>query len=86
MRILSLLDELHTFSTLRQTRILAAFLLHLFEWIRVPSRCFWMQFSSALFALGPLDDFLELHVTGTCDDGVDFLPYFYGFFRPPLRS
>ena len=43
-------------------------------------------FCSALFALGILDVFLELHVTDTCVDGVDFSPYFYGFFRPPLRS
>ena len=74
------LEELHTFSTLRQTRILIAFLSILFEWRRVPSRCFWMQFYSAQFALGILDVFLELHVADSCDDGVDFSPYFYGFF------
>ena len=38
------------------------------------------SFAPRQFALGILDDFLELHVTDTCDDGVDFLPYFYGFF------
>ena len=63
MRVLLLFEVFHTFSTLWQTRILAAFLLIWFEWIRVPSRCFWMQFCSALFALGILDVFLELHVT-----------------------
>ena len=31
--------------------------------------------------------FSRAHVTDTCDEGVDFLPYFYGFFLPPpLRS
>ena len=44
------------------------------------SRCFWLQFCSAQFALGPLDDFLELHVTGTRDDGVDFCCIFTAFF------
>ena len=74
------MDVFHTFSTLRQTRILTAFLLHSFEWRRVPSRCFWMQFCSSLFALGILDVFLELHVTELLDDGRVFSPLSAAFF------
>ena len=46
----------------------------------MPSRCFWLQFCSALFALGILDVFLGLHVADSCDDGVDFRHIFTVFF------
>ena len=46
------LDEFHTFSTLRRTRILERSFSIRFEWKSVPSRCFWLQFCSARFALG----------------------------------
>ena len=51
-----------------------------FEWRRVPSRCFWLQFCSALFALGILDVFHELHVADSCDEGWIFRRIFSAFF------
>ena len=44
------------------------------EWRSVSSRCFWLQFCSAHFALGKLKVFLELHVADTSDDGQQFSP------------
>ena len=45
-------DEFHTFSALRRTRIPERFFCIRFEWRSVPSRCFWLQFCFARFALG----------------------------------
>ena len=45
------MDEIHTFSTLRRTRILERSFSIRFEWRSVPSRCFWLQFCFARFAL-----------------------------------
>ena len=55
-------DVFHTFSTSRRTRILKCFfslLLHA-EPRSVPSRCFWLQFCSAQFALGKLEVLLRV--------------------------
>ena len=46
----------------------------------MPSRCFWLQVCSALFALVILDVFLELHVTELLDDGRVFSPLSAAFF------
>ena len=44
--------RISAFSTLRQTRILMRSFSIWFEWRSVPSRCFWLQFCFARFALG----------------------------------
>ena len=62
------MDELHTFSTLRQTRILKCCSPFFAERRSVPSRCFWLQFRSAQFALGKL----EVLLADTSDDGQHF--------------
>ena len=38
----------------------------------MPSRCIWLQSCSARFALGKLEVLLELHMTGSGDDGQHF--------------
>ena len=79
------MDVFHTFSTLRRTRILKRSFSIRFEWRSMPSRCFWLQFCFAGFALGKLDVLLEIHVTGSGDDGQHFSPLSAAFFRtPPL--
>ena len=81
MRVLRLLDELHTFSTLRQTRILKCCSPF---YCRKEKRAQSMLLVAVLlrgsFALGMLDIFLELHVADTCDDGQHFSPLSAAFF------
>ena len=50
-----LLDEFHTISTLRRTRILKCSFSIRFKWRSVPRRCFWLQFCFAQFAPGNLE-------------------------------
>ena len=59
------MDEFHAFSTLRQTRILKCPFPSVAERRSVPIRCFWLQFCSALFALGKLE--VLLRVLRGCD-------------------
>ena len=46
----------------------------------MPSRCFWLQFCFAQFALGKQEVLLELHVADTSDDGQHFSPLSAAFF------
>ena len=70
----------HTFSSLRQNRILKCCFPSVAERRSVPSRCFWLQFCSAQFALGKLEVLLELHVADTGDDGQHFFAAQCGIF------
>ena len=78
------MDEFHTFSSLRRTRLLERSFSIRFEWRSVPSRCFLLQFCSAWFALGKLDVLLEFHVTDSGDDVEHFSRSVRIFRTPPL--
>ena len=71
-RTLVAMDELHTFSTLRRTRILKCCSPFSCRTEKPPSRCSWLQLCSAQFALGKREVLLELHVADTSDDGKHF--------------
>ena len=49
---LATMDEFHSSSTLRRTQTLKLSFSIRFGWRSVPSRCFWLQFCFARFALG----------------------------------
>ena len=75
-----LLDELHTFSTLRRTRILKLSFSIRFEWRRVPSRCFGCSLALRGSHLETLDFLLPVSRVELHDDGWVFSPLSAAFF------
>ena len=73
-------DVFHTFSTLRQTRILKRFFSFRFEWRSVPSRCFACSFALRGSHLETLDFLLRVSWVELHDDGRVFSPLSAAFF------
>ena len=81
--LLVIMDEFHTFSTLRQTWILKRFFSIRFEWRSVPSRCFWLQFCFARFAFGNTGRTFTSFTWLSCVMKDRFFAAQCGIFRPP---
>ena len=83
--VLVIMDEFHTFSTLRQTWILMRFFSIRFEWRSVPTRCFWLQFFALRGShLEHWTYFYEFHLVELRDDRQGFSLLSAAFFSPGL--